>query len=88
MIKLKRELIQEIAVNSGFNLKEQPNGEMGLDPYVYVFADAILTKVFNSAINNYFTIYTGYQYDGYPWYSNHIELDLKIPLDILEKIKF
>lgn len=32
-IKLKRELIQEIAMNSGFSLKEQPNGEMDLDHY-------------------------------------------------------
>lgn len=30
--------IKELALADGFKLKEQPNGEMDLNPYVYEFA--------------------------------------------------
>jgi hypothetical protein len=30
--------IKAMALSSGFKLKEQPNGEMDLNPYVYEFA--------------------------------------------------
>ena len=30
--------IKELALANGFKLKEQPNGEMDLNPYVYEFA--------------------------------------------------
>lgn len=34
--------IKEIALANGFKLKEQPSGEMDLNPYVYDFARALL----------------------------------------------
>ena len=34
--------IKEIALANGFKLKEQPNGEMDLNPYVYEFARALV----------------------------------------------
>lgn len=33
--------IKEIALANGFKLKEQPSGEMDLNPYVYEFARAL-----------------------------------------------
>lgn len=38
---LNKETIKEIALANGFKLKEQANGEMDLNPYVYEFANAI-----------------------------------------------
>ena len=37
--------IKELALANGFKLKEQPNGTMDLNPYVYDFAKALLSKV-------------------------------------------
>ncbi len=34
-----KEQVKDIALRSGFKLKEQPNGEMDLNPYVYEFAE-------------------------------------------------
>ena len=33
--------IKAMALSSGFKLKEQPNGEMDLNPYVYKFAELL-----------------------------------------------
>ena len=38
---IEKSRIKAIALSSGFKLKEQPNGEMDLNPYVYEFARAI-----------------------------------------------
>ena len=35
---IEKSRIKAIALSSGFKLKEQPNGEMDLNPYVYEFA--------------------------------------------------
>ena len=35
---MTNEQIKEIALANGFKLKEQPSGEMDLNPYVYDFA--------------------------------------------------
>ena len=35
---MKKSRIKAMALSSGFKLKEQPNGEMDLNPYVYEFA--------------------------------------------------
>ena len=37
-----KEQIKELALRTGFKLKEQPNGEMDLNPYVYDFARALI----------------------------------------------
>jgi hypothetical protein len=39
---VNNERIKEIALANGFKLKEQPNGEMDLNPYVYVFSRELL----------------------------------------------
>ena len=39
---MTNEQIKEIALANGFKLKEQPNGDMDLNPYVYDFARALL----------------------------------------------
>ena len=35
---MKKSRIKAMALSSSFKLKEQPNGEMDLNPYVYEFA--------------------------------------------------
>ena len=37
-MKIEKSRIKAIALSSGFKLKEQPNGEADLNPYVYEFA--------------------------------------------------
>lgn len=39
--------IKEIALANGFKLKDQPSGEMDLNPYVYEFARAIIIATFH-----------------------------------------
>lgn len=39
---MNNERIKKMALGSGFKLKEQPNGDMDLNPYVYDFARALL----------------------------------------------
>ena len=41
---MTNEQIKEIALANGFKLKEQPNGEMDLNPYVYDFARALINE--------------------------------------------
>lgn len=37
-----KEQIKELALRSGFKLKEQPDGSMDLNPYVYEFANELM----------------------------------------------
>ena len=39
--------IEKLALANGFKLKEQPNGEMALNPYVFDFARALIAKAAN-----------------------------------------
>lgn len=39
---MNNERIKEIALANGFKLKEQPSGEMDLNPYVYEFSRTLL----------------------------------------------
>ena len=39
---MTNEQIKEIALANGFKLKEQPSGEMDLNPYVYRFSRELL----------------------------------------------
>ena len=43
-IVLSRDAIRHEALASGFKLKEQPNGKMDLNEYVFVFVDAIIKR--------------------------------------------
>lgn len=38
----RKEKIKQIALANGFKLKEQPDGSIDLNPYVYDFAEALL----------------------------------------------
>lgn len=38
---IDRSTIKQIALKQGFKLKEQPDGSMDLNPYVYAFARVI-----------------------------------------------
>lgn len=41
---MNKERIKELALAAGFTLREQPDGSMGLNRYVYKFADALLAE--------------------------------------------
>ena len=41
----RKEKIKQIALANGFKLKEQPDGSMDLNPYVYDFAEALLREL-------------------------------------------
>ena len=41
---MTNEQIREVAIANGFKLKEQPNGKMDLNPYVYDFARALIDE--------------------------------------------
>ncbi|MFB6349671.1 hypothetical protein ACFBZI_10605 [Moraxella sp. ZJ142] len=40
--------IKHLALDTGFKLKEQPNGDMDLNPYVYDFADELILTTISS----------------------------------------
>jgi hypothetical protein len=42
---IDRSTIKQIALEQGFKLKEQPDGSMDLNPYVYTFARVLETQV-------------------------------------------
>lgn len=44
---MTNEQIKEIALENGFKLKGQPNGDMDLNPYVYDFARALIRSEFS-----------------------------------------
>lgn len=44
---MNNEDIEKLALANGFKLKEQPNGEMALNPYVFDFARALIAKAAN-----------------------------------------
>tara|TARA_B100000508_G_C11428580_1_gene262144 strand:- start:605 stop:1120 length:516 start_codon:yes stop_codon:yes gene_type:complete len=41
---VNKQQVKELALANGFKLKQQPSGEMDLNPYVYEFVDAFLAK--------------------------------------------
>lgn len=40
-MNLKKESVRQLALEAGFKLKEQPDGNKDLNPYVYRFADKL-----------------------------------------------
>ena len=42
--------IKQVALECGFKLKEQPDGSMDLNPYVYKFAEELVLKLGNSLL--------------------------------------
>ncbi|MEJ7938159.1 hypothetical protein WKH77_10240 [Acinetobacter baumannii] len=39
---MNKEIVKKIALENGFKLKEQANGSLDLNPYVYVFANKLI----------------------------------------------
>ena len=39
-----KQYIKQVALECGFKLKEQPDGSMDLNPYVYTFADKLIKQ--------------------------------------------
>ena len=39
-----KQYIKDVALECGFKLKEQPNGDLDLNPYVYTFADKLIKQ--------------------------------------------
>lgn len=44
-MNLKKESVRQLALEAGFKLKEQPDGSLDLNPYVYTFADKLAATV-------------------------------------------
>ena len=43
-MNMNKQYIKEVTLECGFKLKEQPNGELDLNPYVYTFADKLIKQ--------------------------------------------
>lgn len=48
-----KQYIKEVALECGFKLKEQPNGELDLNPYVYTFADKLIKQTHISLLGDF-----------------------------------
>ena len=48
-----KQYIKEVALDCGFKLKEQPNGELDLNPYVYTFADKLIKQTHISLLGDF-----------------------------------
>lgn len=45
--------IKQVALECGFKLKEQPNGDLDLNPYVYTFADKLIKQTHISLLGDF-----------------------------------
>lgn len=68
---MNREDIKALALANGFSLKEQPNGEMDLNPYVYQFAEALAKKSQESAVLEHDCMI------GYTWVSKKSKIQFR-----------
>ena len=50
---ISKQYIKEVALDCGFKLKEQPNGELDLNPYVYTFADKLIKQTHTSLLGDF-----------------------------------
>ena len=48
-----KQYIKEVALDCGFKLKEQPDGSMDLNPYVYTFADKLIKQTHISLLGDF-----------------------------------
>ena len=55
-----KQYIKDVALECGFKLKEQPNGELDLNPYVYKFAEELVLKLGNSLLGEFKEMLSGY----------------------------
>ena len=50
---MNKQYIKDVALEYGFKLKEQPNGELDLNPYVYTFADKLIKQTHISLLGDF-----------------------------------
>ena len=50
---MNKQYIKEVALECGFKLKEQPDGSMDLNPYVYTFADKLIKQTHISLLGDF-----------------------------------
>ena len=48
-----KQYIKQVALECGFKLKEQPDGNMDLSPYVYTFADKLIKQTHISLLGDF-----------------------------------
>ena len=48
-----KQYIKGVALECGFKLKEQPDGSMDLNPYVYTFADKLIKQTHISLLGDF-----------------------------------
>ena len=47
---MNKQDVKSLALECGFKLKEQPDGSIDLNPYVYEFAEKLVSKLSNSLL--------------------------------------
>lgn len=52
-MNMNKRYIKDVALKCGFKLKEQPNGELDLNPYVYTFADKLIKQTHISLLGDF-----------------------------------
>lgn len=52
-MNMNKQYIKEVALDCGFKLKEQPNGDLDLNPYVYTFADKLIKQTHISLLGDF-----------------------------------
>ena len=52
-MNMNKQYIKEVALECGFKLKEQPNGDLDLNPYVYTFADKLIKQTHISLLGDF-----------------------------------
>ena len=52
-MNMNKQYIKELALECGFKLKEQPNGDLDLNPYVYTFADKLIKQTHISLLGDF-----------------------------------
>ena len=50
---MNKQYIKELALECGFKLKEQPNGDLDVNPYVYTFADKLIKQTHISLLGDF-----------------------------------
>ena len=50
---MNKQYVKELALECGFKLKEQPNGDLDLNPYVYTFADKLIKQTHISLLGDF-----------------------------------
>ena len=50
---MNKQDVKKLALECGFKLKEQPNGELDLNPYVYTFADKLIKQTHISLLGDF-----------------------------------